>query len=328
MNRTALLLWIVGALTLSTPGLEALEVQEGNIRLVLHENSSRFTLSLRQGPGWTPLFFEEDPRTSGLDILEGNRVHRMGDGGAFQQDVESIEGGARFVWTSPTLEVVQSFRLTQGVRAERFNAVEMVVRVTNRGEEPATVGARMLFDTYLGERANVHFTTPGSDQITRERSLEPGPVNRYVASVPGAQAAYGFQVMLQGEGLTVPQAAIVANWKRLSDASWDYEVNRTRNFNRLPYSINDSALLVLYETEQLESGQSYEITSRFGDLAPEGYLPADLAAETTGADPLLARLSELLVQINELIGSEDVDPEVVAELQAELETLSNLIRGR
>lgn len=307
--------------------LAALEVERGDLRLVLHEESSRFSLYLQRDGGWQPLFVAEDPRTSALDVLEGNRVLRIGDAGTFTQRVEETETGARFVWTSPTLEVVQEFALTRGVRSETYDAVEMRVSITNRGEEPSRVGGRLLLDTYLGEPSNTHFVTPGSDQINRESRLEPGPVNAYVASVASPDAPWGLQVMLGGDAVTEPEAAVLANWKRLSDSSWDYDVNETRNFNRLPYSINDSALLVLYPVEQLRSGDSYSFVAQMGDLSPRGYLSPRIAAETTGANPLLERLAELVERLNALIASDDIDPDEVRELQAELEALADLVRG-
>ena len=328
MRRTpTFLLALVVTATVVAGPVAALEVERGDIRLVLHEESSRFSLYLQREGGWQPLFVAEDPRTSALDVLEGNRVLRIGDAGTFAQRVEETANGARFVWTSPTLEIAQEFALTRGVRSESFDAVEVRVSITNRGEEPARVGARMLLDTYLGERSNTHFSTPGVDQINREARLEPGPVNAYVASVASEDSPWGFQLMLTGQTITEPEAAILANWKRLSDSSWDYEVNRTRNFNRLPYSINDSALLLVYPVEQLRSGGSYSVVAQMGNLSPQGYLSPRTAAETTGANPLLERLADIVDRLNTLISSEDIDPAEVAKLQAELDALADLIRG-
>jgi hypothetical protein len=329
MTRLGTVLLLVLAAT--TAG--ALEVERGDLRLVLHEDSSRFSLYAgtedeRGARDWLPLLFTEDPRTSALEVVEDNRVHRMGDGGVFSQTAERIENGARYVWRSPTLHIVQSFRFTRGLTSDDFDALEITVTITNRGEEPVLTGARLLLDTYLGERTNTHFVTPTADRITRETRLEPGPVNRYVASVPTADAENGLQLMLSAEGLTTPHAVVLANWKRLSESTWEYEVNRTRNFNRLPYSINDSALLVVYETAQLAPTGEYSIVAYVGNLSPQGYLPPQLANETRGTDPLLARLAEIVTAINSLLDEAEIDASRVAELQAELETLSDLVRGR
>jgi hypothetical protein len=314
-------------LALAALSAQAIEVERGDLRLVLHESSARFSLYLRHDGEWVSLFVTEDPRTSGIEVLEGNNIYRIGDSGSFDQLAEEISDGARFVWTSPTLRITQSFHFTRGVRAADFNAVEMEVTVTNRGEEPSLVGVRLILDTYLGERDNTHFATPGLERVTREARLEPGPVNAWVASVPEPGASYGFQVMLDDEAITRPEAALIANWKRLTDSSWDYDVNETRNFNRLPYSINDSALMVIYEAAQLRSGDTYAVVSHMGDLSPDGYLAPQLAAETTGENPLLEQLARLVDRLNTLIAADEVDVDQVREIQAQLEALSILVRG-
>lgn len=314
-------------LFIAATSLHALEVEQGNLRLVLHEDSARFSLFVRERGEWRPLFVADDPRTSALDVLENNRVHRMGDSGDFVQRVEETEEGARFVWSSPTLEVIQGFAMTRGVTADDFDAVQMTVAVRNIGEEPSTVGVRLLLDTYLGESDNTHFVTPGMDQVVRERSLVPGPVNRYVAT-PAARNGFGFQYMIDDDAVTEPALVAVANWKRLTDSSWTYEVNETRNFNRLPYSINDSALLVVYESRQLARGDGYAIVAQLGNIAPQGYLSPDVARQTTGEEGLLDRLAEIVSEINALIASDEVDAAEVARLQSELAALAEIIRGR
>jgi len=323
--RTFAAAWL---LTLVVAAAGTLEVEQGNVRLVLHEESSRHSIYLRHEGEWIPLFLAEDPRTSVLEVLENNRIHTMGDSGSFGLQVDELPDGARYVWTSPTLRVEQRFRFTRGVDSAEYDAIAMTVDVTNEGEAPSLVGVRVIYDTYLGERANVHFVTPASSGITRETSLTPGPANRYVASVPSADATYGFQIMLDGAAVAPPETAVVANWKRLTDSTWDYEANESRNFNRLPYSINDSAVLLAFGTEQLASGGKYSVTTYVGDLAPQGYVSPDVAAGTTGANLLLERLREVVDQIDALIARDEVDPAEVTALQEELRTLTELVRGR
>lgn len=306
----------------------ALEVERGDLRLVLHEDTARHSIYLRTGSEWIPLFVADDPRTSVVEVLEDNRVHRLGDSGNFQQTAEQTPEGARFIWTSPTLRIAQTFRFTRGLDAQRFNALEMTISITNEGEEPSLVGARLIYDTYLGERTNVHFVTPSATEITRETSLTPGPVNRYIASVASPGAAFGFQVSLENAIVGAPQAAVVANWKRLTDSTWDYAVNEDRNFNRLPYSINDSAMMIVFPVKQLVSGGRYSVGTYLGDLAPDGYLSANIAIETGGSDELLDRLTEIVSQINELMQSDSIDPTRVEALKEELRALSSLVRGR
>ena len=61
------------------------------------------------------------------------------------------------------------------------------------------------------------------------------------------------RLTLSGDGITDPDRVVVANWKRLNDASWTYESNQTRDFSLLPYSIDDSAIALYYEPATVAS---------------------------------------------------------------------------
>jgi hypothetical protein len=87
----------------------------------------------------------------------------------------------------------------------------------------------------------------------------------------GEELSGGFQIMTKGEGITVPERLILANWKRLNDTSWAYSTNSQRNFNQLPYSINDSAIALYYESDRVSKGDTYKITTVMGSYSPEGF---------------------------------------------------------
>ena len=324
LGRIALAAFIL----LPAVGADSLELTDGLLRLTLHENTARFTLHLRAGSAWLPLFYADDPRTSGIDVLEGNRTYRMGDSGAFRQTAEQTERGARYIWTSATLRVVQEFRFTRGIGSSVTGAVEMRITVANLGEQAVEAGVRVLLDTYLGERRGIHFETASGEQITRERSFVPSASDRYLVSSAEPGSPVGFQLMLAEAGVTSAEEVVVANWKRLADSRWNYEANPSRNFNLLPFSVNDSAVLFRYPTMLLPRGSEYTVVLRMGNLSPGGYLdPATAAAVPAERAALIARLSELLDRINELIAATEVDPSEVERLREELETVSRTLRG-
>ena len=363
MRRSIL---VLTAAILLTSGAFGLTVERGRLRLTLDEESSRFSLFLNTtGDTWEPLFYAADPRSSALDILLGNRVIRIGDSGNFSQVAEETEGGARYVWASDTLQVVQEFIFIRGASSTEYDAVQMNVTVTNLGEAESTVGVRLLIDTDLGEPDNVHFVSPTQERITREYAWDVATPDTYVLS-PASESSYGFQMMLRDDQVTPIESAVVANWKRLSDSTWEYDANTTRNFNRLPYSINDSALLVTYPTTVLESGESYSVIAQFGDTSPSGYLtpiasaapaqeppvlrptstvvgeesePEGAPTDTTPVEEPVAEEGPSLVEmigdlvnvideIDTLLSAETVTIEDVIRVRTELERLIGLIRGR
>lgn len=324
--KRAIVLSLVILVSASVVGLE---VEEGRIRLTLDESTSRFLIDLKGPDGeFVPLLFSQDPRTSGLDVRQGNRVYRMGDSGDFRQVAEVTEEGVFFVWTSPTLRVAQRFRFVRSVGGNEVDGVQLDIALTNLGEEALPVGVRLLLDTYLGEAENAHFSTPLRQSITREAEIVPSSSESYIRSSP--EDAWGLQVMLSGDGITRPELVAVANWKRLAESDWQYPVNEDRNFNRLPYSINDSALLLTYPEEVLERNQRYEVTVQLGGPAESGYLDPETSFATSDERrlELLGELSTILDRIDQLLADPSATAAEVAQLREQLEALSEQLPGQ
>lgn len=344
MSRVRTLVPLMLLFLISATGVCGLELTKGRLKLVLHEGSGRFSLYYMtdiRDQTYEPLFLVQDPRTSSLSILEGNRAHRMGDSNQFtQQTTETVNGG-RFTWESSTLLVVQDFEFITSVSASLADAVVARVSITNQSEQAVSVGARYIFDTELGEDRNVHFVTPEAESVTREAEITPSETVWYWLSPSDDYEDVGLQQTIYGSSVTPPQRIVFANWKRLNESSWDYQVERRRNFNLLPYSINDSAAGVYYTPEILESGETREIVAIFGNKSDGGYVVrsggdsgisrvfqqvvSDESPEATEAAVRadLISVEDLIEQIDSLLANpQEVsrdDIEVLRELIAELE---------
>lgn len=322
-------------LLIVSAALFSLEVEEGRVRLVLDEDASRFSLYLRPPGGESSssfaLFFAEDPRTSELTVLEGNRVHRMGTSGSFLQEAERLSDGAMFAWTSATLRVEQRFRFIRSVGSSVADAsvadgVEVTVTIENLSERTTTVGVRQLFDTYLGEQSNSHFSTPVYETITRETAIQPSSGQPYWSST-GGEAGETFQQMIYGTDVSTPVQVIFANWKRLSESDWAFDVNDGRSFNLLPYSINDSAVLVVYPEAIIEPDQSYSVVMQLGGSAPNGYQSG--AVSTSPGDPQAAlnEVNAVIEEIDRLLGLDSVSADDVSRVRRLIEDLKSEYPG-
>jgi hypothetical protein len=144
----------------------------------------------------------------------------------------------------------------------------MDITVINIGLVDREVGLRYLFDTYLGETDSRHFYTAEREEIDRELTLVGGQTEKYWIS---ANESLGLQVMTDVQGVTVPDKVVFANWKRLDDAAWDYETSSARNFNLLPYSINDSAVAHYYSPVKLGPNERYTVTIVMGAANEAGF---------------------------------------------------------
>jgi hypothetical protein len=107
---------------------------------------------------------------------------------------------------------------------------------------------------------------------------------------------------------------VLANWKRLSETTYDYRVDTDRTFSLLPYSIDDSAAAVYYGADQLAPGDSRRITTLIGNLDREGY--ADFSVARTESAELLERARD------EASASPDLDAETARE---ELVSVNDLL---
>jgi len=253
--------------------LSALDVSDGKIRISLLEGTGRFTMACQNGSGvYVSLLATQDPRTSVLSVVYGNRIYRMGESSEFKETVEKVSGGARFVWRSTFLQVTETFTLIAPTGSTVSSGVRIDLSLRNLTDQEITAGARYLLDTYLGEPANVHFKTSTLAQVNRELTLTPGDKTAWWASpLANDKNQFGLQVMLGGPGITVPDRVVFANWKRLSDSSWAYDTSAARNFSLLPYSVNDSAVAQYYEARAIPRSCELIFTLVMGLVSPSGY---------------------------------------------------------
>lgn len=310
-------LMLTGLVLISAAGLaHAVILDSGRIRLELHEGIGRFTLGYREAvtsSRFQPLFYDRDPRTSAITILQGNRTLRLGEAGAFTEEITERSDGIGFRWTSSTLIVELNFTFTASQGAALSDAVVATLRMENISEAPVNLGARVLLDTDLGEQSGPHFRVSGIGEIDRETELTPSPAIWYWRSESGDNGP-GLQQTLYGPGITVPSRVVMANWKRLSDASYDFQVTRNRNFNQLPYSVNDSAVAVYYDGQIVAAGETRDIVMVFGSPTGSGYALGG-ATSGTGINSILDQVtatageslspSEEILRINDLVDQID-----------------------
>jgi hypothetical protein len=271
--RAASILFV--ALSLAAMPLPALDVSDGRVRLSLTEGIGRFVLSVQTGGTsgvYLPLLASQDPRTTSLSIVAGNKVYRMGESSEFSEKAEKVPGGARFTWKSSFLQVTETFTFIAAADASVSTGVRIDLSLKNLSEQDITAGARYIFDTYLGESRNLHFRTSSLAVLTKETALVPADKAAWwespLASDPDG---FGFQVMMSGPGLTVPDRVVFANWKRLSDSSWAYDVSAARNFSLLPYSVNDSAVAQYYGPRSIPRSGEATFTLAVGLFSKAGY---------------------------------------------------------
>lgn len=297
--------------------LSGLTLKQGRIKLILHEDNGRFSIYYLKDieeEEYISLLFERDPRTSSTGILLNNRVYTLGASNAFSQKLSKTAEGAQFIWSSPQLEIRQNFSFIKSSPNSLANGVRIDTTVTNNSETTQSLGIHHLFDTYLGEKQNAHFITSDDQQLEREAGFSLQPPSYWISPAPstdeGTSGSFeGFVSMLKGSGITLPDKVVFSNWKRLSENLWNLQVQRNRNFNLLPYSINDSAVCQFYNPIKLDSGGTRTVTAAVGAFTGSPLRIASTASQSGGDS--LARLERLLSSTEE--GGNQTVKELVRE---------------
>jgi hypothetical protein len=267
--------------------LGALDVADGRMRLTLIEGEGRFALSCQtKGTSgiFVPLLAAQDPRTTLLSIVVGNKVYKMGESSEFNETAEKTATGARMTWKSSFLQVTETFTFTASADSPLSNGVRIDISLKSLSEQSLSVGVRYLFDTYLGESSFVHFRTDSLSQITHELALTPADKTLYwLSPLAGDADELGLQVMTSGAGITAPDRIVFANWKRLSDSSWAYDVSAARNFSQLPYSVNDSAVCQYYDPRDIPHEGEATITLVLGVYSRVGFTGTVQSTQVTSS---------------------------------------------
>ena len=290
------LIVLVSVLMILMPtALSSLTIEQGRIRLELHEESGRFSLYYLKdidNDEYVSLLFQRDPRTSSTGILLNNRVITLGTSNAFTQKTAETSQGAQFTWTSSQLEIRQTFRFVKSNPSGLVDGIRLDTTVINQSEDIQSVGVHHLFDTYLGENQDVHFITSDNEQLESETGYSLRPPSYWVS--PTEEESGNFQgliSMLKGSGITMPDKVVFANWKRLSENLWNMQVQSNRNFNLLPYSINDSAVCQFYDPIKLAAGARRSITAVVGAYTGR---PFQISATEAGAQTAESDLDQIL----------------------------------
>ena len=201
----------------------------------------------------------------------------------------------------------------------------MSIQITNLSRSKLTVGLRMCFDTYLGEENLSHFRTDRHQEIRNELTVSGADMIRYWLS-PSAKSPQeiGLMCITSGADITPPDKIVFANWKRLSDASWGYETSGNRNFNLMPYSINDSAVCMYYEPVAITAQGSREIVLVLGNVTLSDYGVEKQVAALVPApsEPPVDTLQALGDRVRAAAGPGQDD---IAALQLILDNLNDLL---
>jgi hypothetical protein len=306
-------------------GVHSAEFINGSVRLVLHEDTGRFSLYRVNDDArirYEPFFSDQDPRTSFFTVSINGKTYKLGDAYSFKITLRADANKPALVFTSTDFEIIEEFVFIKTPSSDRNNGVAVNVSIDNRTRRKTDVGLRFLLDTNLGENGSPSFVTEVRP-VTSETLIETGNLETRWISQNANLSFMGSITAREGEG---PDSVMFANWKRLSDAPFKAPYSAGRNFNAPPYSVGDSAVCYVFEPRPLERGERRVCSFMLAATDERGFYaaaPTPSSAEdarTKARD--LAMIQFLITQIDSYIAAGRVSD---AELSAMEETLNYLL---
>jgi hypothetical protein len=275
----------------ASPVLPALDFFSGRIKLVIHENTGYFSLyyltdipQQRDVHLWRyePFFVDNDPRTSFLAVTVNDRTYRLGESSSFRVRIPANAAHPAIVFESAFLSVTQEFVFIRTAGSTAANGVRMTVKLENRGTAQAFAGFRFLLDTSLGEGSGLSPFTIGQQIVSTEFVIDSQGNEPYWIS---RNNRIGLMGSVWPEEGPKPDTIHFANWKRLSEVPWKLTFSPGRNFNYLPYSINDSAVSYVFDPQPLASGASRNYVILLSMMDENGFYQVADASDNSPLSP-------------------------------------------
>jgi hypothetical protein len=284
----------------------AVEYSDGQLRLVLHGETGRFSLYA----GRRALFADQDPRTSFLSVMVNDRSYKLGDSSAFRTRLDPLRPS--LIFESSFLLVNVDFSFEKRNNSAETNCVSIKISLENRGGSQISAGARFLLDTQLGEGASPIGFTTNLRSINSETLITGKDSDNFWTDKNDTLSLTG---SLNTGSPADPDSVHFANWKKLNDAAWKAQLNPGSNFNSPPYSVGDAAVCYYFEPRPLGRGEkrifgfTLSLDNTAQAIAAGGELFHDLAPAASPVESLNAReqdlktLEELMARIDALIAS-------------------------
>jgi len=236
--------------------LGANETKDGFIRMLINEKTGRFSLSFLTDPEkstYSQLIYRSG-ETSFFDINVDGIPYRLGETRVFSTRVDRENNEPVVIYDSKLLTVKTSFSPVKTLSSPNANGIRITIQIFNNSEEEHEVGLRMVIDTTLGEgRKNIPFVTENFN-IKKEKIIESSSEEKFWISRGKDISLMGSIADPTNDNAVRPDYLHFANWKKLSDVPWKASYHEGRSFNKLPYSINDSAVSYYWNPVALEMG--------------------------------------------------------------------------
>lgn len=272
-------------------------ITNGDVRVYLNGRTGCFELyAVPENLKAVPLLATYDSFSSSyFSVRIGNKVYRLNRENGVKSEARRTPYGAQMAYTiSSKAQIVVDFSFLPSIASSsRVDMLRVTVYTINLGKNIQSFAIKGVFDTQLGENSLSHFSTAADRKINSERQFLDMKDQIWVRSENDNAA---IQFLLDGKGISKPQAVTMANKDILENSSWIPSAQEGKSFSSV-LSYNNSALAVNWKTAYLDP-MKLDIVTFYISVASDGNEPAGkkfLASLAEGKTALSANLPNVVM---------------------------------
>lgn len=195
---------------------------------------------------------DSDPLSSGWTFEINESSISPADNG-WLRSIQKSEDGYVLIYSS------RAYRFEQSVTvSDTGNYVSVTAQFTNNSTDPLSITPVLLLDTVLGEATGLPFHLPDGSYVSGEMIFSGSRIPEWIKTEKNIESP-SMVLFFDNQFATTPDSIALANWLRLKQQGGSFTPVGERDFNYLPFSEGDSAILLRYREKKLAPGDEVNI---------------------------------------------------------------------
>ncbi len=245
-------------------------IQNNYLVVSVDDNTGRIFLSTLngkpdvKGDEKKALLFYDNPPSSYTLIYIDDDIFTFGNEPGKMKAPVSLGKSIKTFWSYDKIDCTQAVSFVEREKNNVEDGVLISYLFENKDDRSHSVGLRILFDTYLGERGRYHFELSTGKRLNRETIISNNEIPEYWIS-RDKRGIVCLRGVLKDNFAIKPTKVVFANYRYLFDnITFNIRLRHVRGFDYLPYSRGDSAVAIYFGPIELKPGKKIKYSTILG----------------------------------------------------------------
>lgn len=186
-----------------------------------------------------------------------------------EQQLDNENRAIVTIWKVDGVEITQQLVINGNTASANGGYANIRYEYKNTNPDNVWVGIRILLDTKIADNDGGQFyKNGGSTSITKETEFVGDSIPEWysISDSVTYSTTTSYGLLKNSQMRRYPDKVQMAHWFNLANTLWDYDVNSSVNFDDYynEYKCPDSAISIMFDPEQVTSGQSCSIDTMYG----------------------------------------------------------------